>query len=244
MRKEQHYEIIADQPDELIQKFLDKKKEKNTYLEESYLNYEDQENFNKAYLSISNGRKVFFTIPEIIKLMKQYDEIERNSEDLFADLEEIYKEFKNSCDKFFTELDKDRKPMPRFLGRRRRRLFLMENGFYAGSFFADEIRKFLTIMINSENENSMYWAYQMLIVLQKYRYKAAFKVYEKIAKNITKKAQIEEKSFREFYIHYENIRPKLKKHHDLKILKTFGANLRKLTNSEESMRVFEAMFKD
>jgi hypothetical protein len=238
LKRESKYDFIIYGQSDLLEPFLEKKANKKTFNESCYLSFFGLKNFEMPYASISGSRKTYFTTKHIVPLVQAYDQAEmefaknpehpKRKDEFLTFLEGFSKDFDQALKMFFTEL--------------REKSDTYKISYYAGNFVADEARKLISLIFDSEIALTEMVIFNLLESLAKYRRKIAFKVYEKMAKQMFKKREILPRSLHDFSASYLKIHPKLKANYQIKMLKIFGANARKMVFDQENLRIFEGLF--
>lgn len=236
-RVQKYYDVLLKQ-DDFIEQFLQAKSEKKTVQETCYLQLMQVSQFEDVYVSVSGSRKVIFTIPAIIDVVKAYDQAESElaqslsdgggEDDFFRFFEGFVSHFEEVIKQvFYTIIDR---PDP--YGER----------YYAGNFVAEEVRKFLGIVIDSQTKSGQYFLFTMIESLALHRRKIAFKAYEKCFKVMCKKETIDAELFHRFAISYGKIYPKLRRSYRHKMLKLLGSQLSKVVGDQQNIKIFEGIF--
>ena len=238
LKRESKYDFIIYGQDDLLEPFLEKKANKKTFVEQCYLSFFKLKDFEDPYASISGSRKTYFTTKWITPLVKLYDKAEmeyaknpehaERKEEFLTFLEGFAKEFDQTLKTFFSEL--------------REKSDTYKISYYAGNFVADESRKLISLILDSDISMNDVVLFKMLESLSAYRRKIAFKVYEKLAKKLFKAKEIHSRKLRDFSSSYLRIHSKLKANYQIKMLKVFGSNARKLIADQEHLRIFEGLF--
>ena len=219
IKRSKLYEDILYKQDKYVEDFLKQKKIKKTILESIYLYFFWKKEFDDVYLSFSWWRKVFFTCKELIYLAKKYDKAEMqfakdwNKDEFFEFFQGFIKEFDDIVDGYFKNLYEHYSYWRYFLNVRR--------------YFANEAKKLIFIILDSDTDEWNYFAYKLAEYLAKNHRKVAFSVYEKSAKQIVKSKEIKYSCVKWFVTSYLTIQPDLKANYNIKILKIFWANLSK-----------------
>ena len=232
-REKKYWDLLYKQA-EIVEDFLKKKRSKKTIADIHYLNFFNLDEFDDAYFSFSWWRKVYFITDEIQNLAKKYDQAEiKFSKDwdwdeFFVFFQSFEKEFWTVIKKYFSEIYRNRDPYWSFLA--------------VGNFFADECRKLICIIVDSESDVWSFFATRFAERLSAHRKKIGFKVYEKIAKTLVKKEDINYKYLKSFCLSYHKQIPKLKANYNIKIFKIFWSNISKIWDNKINLKLIEWLF--
>jgi hypothetical protein len=236
-RVQKYYDLMMKQED-LVSDFLKAKSEKKTSLETCYLLLFGFSDFEDVYVTVSGNRKVVFTVSPLVELVKAYDQAESqlsqsladggNEEVFFTFFEDFVADF-HKClhDHFYTILMHSDPYSDRY---------------YAGNFFAEEVRKFLGVIIDSQTRTGHHFIFQMIESLAEYRRKIAFKAYEKYFKVLCKQEIVQPDYFHAFARSYGAMYPKLRRSYRHKMLKLLGSQLSKIIGEPRNIKTFEGIF--
>ena len=238
LKREKKYDFIKYGQSDFTEPYLEKKAQKKTVQEQCYLHFLGKMDFDTCYFSVAGSRKVFFVTMEIVELVMEYDKAEmefaRNPDHpdrkntFFDFMEDFVGKFENALSDYFAkaaEIYDSRKL-----------------AYYAGNFFADEARKLVALIMDSETDAGDFFVFKMNEAIAKYRRKIAFKNYEKYAKKMLKDDVVPYDTFRRFAESYLKASQKLKANYRIKMLNLLGSNVRKF-REPQNLTLFESFFR-
>lgn len=236
IKRAKYYDIIKYEQEAGVAEFLKDKKYKKTLQEELYLMSIWKSSFESAYFSYSWWRKIIFTCPNIVELVKKYDKLEMEFNNS-SDWDEFFCAMEKLLDLFETNLKEV------FAGLRLRNLYLYNyyDVFSVWNYIADEARQLIFIIIDSDTSVWNHFAIKFAKILSKLRPLIGFKVYEKLARSFVKAKEVNTKLLSAFVEWFINNLSELKINYQIKIFKIFWSQISKFDKTHQ--KIIEAIFR-